>query len=126
MLDLTCPECRAQAVFLRMRWPCYKCPNGHDWRIGALPNGEPLGTLADPELRALRVRAHLSFDRLWQTGLMGRKEAYTWLSRQLGLKREDAHIGRLNAGQCRELLKRIKEHLTPEKLQQAWENQRMG
>lgn len=128
MPDLICPECGEQAeLHHNMRWPCYQCPNGHDWRVGVHPDGvTPLGTLADPELRQLRQDVHSSFDLLWQRGLMTRHEAYRWLARQLALQKDDAHIACLNAMQCRRLLACIQRYLTVDRFHDAMNNQRIG
>ena len=43
----------------------------------------PLGTLANAELRELRKQAHAVFYSLWKTRSMCRGQAYKWLSKQL-------------------------------------------
>lgn len=39
----------------------------------------PMGTLADKNLRCKRIEAHKAFNRLWESGLMSKKQAYRWL-----------------------------------------------
>ena len=39
----------------------------------------PLGTLADSELRNKRIRAHQTFDRIWKSGILTKKNAYRWM-----------------------------------------------
>jgi DNA-directed RNA polymerase subunit RPC12/RpoP len=53
----------------------------------------PVGSLANAKLRALRVTAHQYFDKLHQTGLISKDEAYGWLAFILQLPRSQAHIG---------------------------------
>lgn len=43
------------------------------------------GRLANAELRRCKIEAHRYFDELYKRGLMKRREAYKWLSDQLGL-----------------------------------------
>ena len=60
----------------------------------------PMGTLADPELRRRRVQAHAAFDRLWQSGLMTKRQAYLWLRAKLDLPEQEAHIGKFSILRC--------------------------
>lgn len=61
---------------------------------------EPLGRLANRELRAAKMRAHAAFDPLWREGEMTRDEAYSWLARRLGLKPSNCHIGMFDVAMC--------------------------
>lgn len=67
----------------------YDKPRGKDskrvWRRKHIPAG--------PVVRALRMQAHQSFDRLWKKGSMSRGEAYYWLARQLDCPEHKAHMG---------------------------------
>jgi len=42
-----------------------------------------LGTLANAELRALRMKVHTAFDPLWTSRVITRKEAYITLAKKL-------------------------------------------
>lgn len=46
--------------------------------------------------RALKHKAHLSFDRLWKTGKMTRSEAYQWLAIELGVPASEAHMAAMS------------------------------
>lgn len=77
---------------------------------------EPMGPLANRELRRLRYEAHKVFDRLWQEGIMTKTDAYRWLSSSLCMKGEYAHIGQFSEPYCQktidlanEVLRRIKK-----------------
>ena len=59
-----------------------------------------LGRLANAELRRAKQQAHAAFDPLWQARTMGRKQAYAWLAKQLGLHQVAAHIGEFDVDQC--------------------------
>lgn len=88
----------------RMFWRCVPCgayvgchhPNK---RLG-FKGTEPLGTLANAELRRARNRAHAAFDPIWRSGEMSRTEAYAWLSGQLGLSIDNTHIALLDLDGC--------------------------
>lgn len=64
----------------------------------------PMGTLADKSLRQKRRQAHIALNRLWEQGLMTRKEAYRWLQVQLGLPESEAHIGHFSAYRCEQVI----------------------
>ena len=63
-----------------------------------------MGTLADKPLRQKRRQAHIALNRLWEQGLMTRKEAYRWLQMQLGLPESEAHIGRFSEFRCEQII----------------------
>ena len=65
---------------------------------------KPLGTLADKELRAKRIQAHQIFNRLWESGLMKKWQAYKWMEAKFGLNSEQAHIGKFSEYMCDELI----------------------
>jgi len=103
--DFTCTYCGAP---MRLRendygpwWSCTGWP-GCDARVGAHPDGRPLGTPARAELRRWRRAAHLVFDALWRRDRdnpsppMSRTEAYAWLGRQTAIR----HIAECDEHQC--------------------------
>ena len=65
----------------------------------------PKGTLANRQLRQWRKNAHTLFDTLWKSGKMSRNEAYEWLCEQMGMSREETHIGMFNETQCKQVVK---------------------
>jgi zinc-finger-containing domain len=84
-------------------WICAPC----DAYVGVhrdSPNFEPLGRLANAELRQWKIRAHEAFDPLWESGAMTRHEAYAKLARLMGLEEKDAHIGMFDVQQCRRMI----------------------
>lgn len=69
---------------------------------------QPLGRLANKELRALKKEAHMYFDNLWKVLLkpgltknVARSEAYKWLSEVMKVPLPEAHIGMFDEDQCR-------------------------
>jgi hypothetical protein len=70
----------------------------------------PLGRLANAELRAAKISAHAAFDPLWRSPFPdekfgSRKKAYGWLAEQLGIPRNDCHIGMFDVETCHEVVK---------------------
>lgn len=65
----------------------------------------PMGQLADKKLRSLRQRAHNSFNKLYESGLMTRKEAYIWLADRIMLPAGQAHIAEFGEYYCLEVIR---------------------
>ena len=72
---------------------------------------KPIGTLADPSLRRLRNQAHRFFNRLYESGLMSKGEAYNWLSVLTGMPESMAHIGFMGEYNCRLIIDESKRLL---------------
>jgi ssDNA-binding Zn-finger/Zn-ribbon topoisomerase 1 len=71
----------------------------------------PVGTLANPELRALRKEAHDYFNRLYLTGRMSKDDAYAWLAAILQAPHTQAHIGHLTEYYCTVVIEECKKIL---------------
>lgn len=69
-------------------------------------SGLPLGRLANATLRRLKQAAHAAFDPLWResSAKFDRSDAYTWLASQMGLSRDETHIGMFDEDQCRRVV----------------------
>ena len=65
---------------------------------------EPLGRLANPELRHWKKAAHSAFDKVWESGRMSRAEAYKWLSDKLRIDPGECHIGMFDVGVCKSVV----------------------
>ena len=63
-----------------------------------------LGRLANAELREWKIKAHGYFDPLWKQGVMGRKDAYKWMSEQLNIPPEYTHIGYFSVETCKQIV----------------------
>jgi len=82
-------------------WRCVPC----DARVGCHPETtKPLGRLANGPLRRAKMDAHAAFDPIWQRGEMKRGDAYGWLATQLGIAKEDCHIGMFDLRQCNKVV----------------------
>lgn len=65
----------------------------------------PKGRLANAELRLWKRRAHASFDPIWQSGRIPRRnDAYGWLAKQMGIPRAKTHIGMFDIPQCKQVI----------------------
>jgi len=113
-----CPYCGAHAVLADSAevyhgrdygkiWLCRWCEAWVGVHKGDGQN-RPLGRLANKELREAKRRAHAVFDPLWARKLErdgcskaeARGAGYRWLAQQLGIPREECHIGRFDVEQC--------------------------
>lgn len=61
---------------------------------------EPLGTMANKELRAARMKCHALVDPLWRSGKHGRGYVYARLAKWFG---EDTHVGGSNLATCQQI-----------------------
>lgn len=116
--DLKCPECGGSMQLKRSKYGLfYGCEH---WREGckgthgAYEDGSPLGDPANAATKKDRIQAHRIFDRLWKKdsngkSLMTRSKAYSWMQQAMGLRREEAHIGRFTSKQCNELIALVKK-----------------
>jgi len=74
---------------------------------------EPLGTLANANLREMRKECHKLFDPLWQQKLIPsfgqghRKAACLWLAKQLHIDLSECHIGMFDEELCTKALGHI-------------------
>ena len=64
----------------------------------------PMGTLADRNLRRKRMEAHSELNRLIDSSLMTRKQAYRWIQVQLGLPEPEAHIAKFSELRCQKVI----------------------
>lgn len=81
-----------------------------DARVGCHPGGDkPLGRLANAELRALKMQVHAAFDPIWKEGYMKRGAAYDWLAAQMGLHKNETHVGMFSEDRARIALKVCQE-----------------
>lgn len=95
--------------------PVWLCPNWPqcDSYVGCHKGTHnPLGRMANKELRKAKIAAHAAFDKLWQgRSRSARRRAYGDLARRMGIPKEKAHIGQMNIQQCERVVE-ICEMLT--------------
>lgn len=109
--DVLCFECGSPMV-LRMNrkfkghglfygcqnWP--SCKGIHS----AHPDGTPMGKPADSRTRKARHEVHLAFDPIWRRRYKTRNGAYALLRRELGLTKDECHIGLFDLAMCERAL----------------------
>jgi hypothetical protein len=113
----TCPNCSGpvslmshESVYGRAygEWPwMYKCEDMTcNSSVGLHPyTSIPLGSLANAELRHMRMRAKAAFEPLWKNQIMSRTAAYVWLAGAMNLKTiEECHVGWFDKAQCEEAI----------------------
>ena len=102
----------------RKFWGCSRWPNCKATH-GAHPDGSPVGIPADKETKALRVKAHESFDGLMKKNGVHRGSSYFWLGAMLGIPLhkigEECHIGRFDAETCKQVIQLCAEEKEREK-----------
>jgi len=117
--NVMCPYCAKPAVLADsaevyhgrsygMIWICRPCGA----YVGCHKNSKdhaPKGSLANAELRPLRIAAHAAFDPLWKSGDMKRKEAYAWLKAALDVD-FPIHIGESDVDMCHRIITACANH----------------
>lgn len=103
-------------------WVCDNCGA----RVGSHPNGKPLGTAANAELRRAREHVHEKFDPIWKNAPLencyapdgkengrswaarraaiqgaARVRCYRWLANRMGMSMDDCHIAMMTIEECR-------------------------
>ncbi len=84
-----------------MAYVCIRYPHCDSYVMAKPDTLEPMGELAGPELRRLRRAAHVSFNRIYESGLMTKQDAYRWLANVVQAPMAHAHIGHLGEYYCR-------------------------
>ena len=70
---------------------------------------QPISTLANGKLRALRKETHDCFNQIYEKRIMTKNEAYRWLSQIIQAPCREAHIGRLSEYYCLEVQKKSRQ-----------------
>lgn len=97
------PELHSKAF-----WLCSDC----DAYVGChRGTTRPLGRLADSKLRWAKIRAHNTFDPLWQSYGMSRTDAYAWLARKLKITADQCHVGLFDIGMCNRVVDLCEEFI---------------
>jgi hypothetical protein len=122
-----CPYCGAEVklvggeaiyphrpdLFEKRFWQCAPCQA----YVGCHGNTtEPLGRLANAELRQAKMAAHRAFDPLWreypkEERKERRKGAYAWLSKALNVPPDECHIGMFDEALCRRVVEVCEEKI---------------
>jgi hypothetical protein len=85
LMASNCPTCGAiPAVTITHYGPRRECCGLWSWGEDA--------PLVSAETHAVRIKAHVAFDRLWKSGQMSRSKAYKELAKAMGLHKRDCHM----------------------------------
>jgi len=102
-------------------------------RVAVKPGLHNLRLREKGDIRQWRRWAHHWFDKLWQpdnkgNSMMSREEAYEALSAALGVSIDEAHMGRMDAEECRRVVQWVRpivdrnwESMRPETRERALE-----
>lgn len=122
-MNVVCDYCGQEAVketgeqvyphrpdlYSKTFYSCHPCGA----RIGCHPGtDQPLGRLANAQLRSAKMAAHSAFDPIWKSREMRRSEAYAWLSSELGIEKKDTHIGMFDVDMCLRVIEACKNRKT--------------
>lgn len=107
---MKCPECGSEAKLVESTvvykkdygwlWVCENYPRCNTYCGCHNGTKKPLGMMAGPELRIVRMKVHKRLDRLWKTGQMSRQEAYRWLADEMAIEISKCHVGMFDYEQC--------------------------
>ena len=113
-----CPYCGSDTVYVdssvvygKSYGMIYLCKPCDAWCGVHKGTADPLGRLANAELRDKKKKAHAAFDPLWTRKMnqgvsktVARKLAYAWLASQMELDIKFCHIGLFDEGQCEKVI----------------------
>lgn len=76
-----------------------------DAYVGCHPDTvNPLGRLANADLRKAKQQAHAVFDPIWKSRKKRRTDAYKWLADSMGIAPQNCHIGMFDVDQRRAVI----------------------
>ena len=138
MKNMRCPYC-SSPVHLRSADGIYKnnTENAQLYVCSKYPDCDsyvrvhpgttvPVGSLANAKLRTLRLTAHKHFNKLYETGLMTKKEAYAWLAFILQSPMSQAHIGYQSEYYCNLIIKESDKLISNSKWKLNKKNQQIS
>lgn len=102
----------------------YHCSNGHPSSYVGCHKGtiQPMGVLANAELRKAKSAAHKAFDGLWLNKVMTRPKAYAWLAGQMRLPKSQTHIGMFSVEQCKKVVQLVENYLESKGIENEYIN----
>ena len=118
MHKIICPYCfkparktKGTAVYKYNYGDIYLCKPCNAYVGTNKATGEPLGTLADAELREWRKKAHSVFDQIWKRKFLSRKAAYNWLCYVMGTDKDKTHIAMFDVEQCKKVVEESQKYI---------------
>lgn len=116
--EVICPYCNKPAVYCNnsevygrqcgKSYMCYFCRDCNAY-VGTHNNTyAPLGTMANRELRQMRINTHRAIDGYWKSGLCTRDKIYKLLHQ---IFEKPVHVGSSDMDMCRQIIKATQEKL---------------
>lgn len=136
--EVICPYCGKKAVLRSasylygekriftpetMFYVCSGYPECNAYVSANQKNNRPLGTMADGELRNLRIQAHRALREIWTQGYMTKNSTYHWLSGKLALPEKETHVAMFSTYRCMETI-RLANELLEERKEMEKENKK--
>ena len=95
-----------------LAWVCSGFPECDSYVGCHKGTANPLGRMADKELRFAKIHAHAAFDRLWKAKMRidkcskgrARGAGYEWLAKKLEIPASECHIGMMDTTLCRKVV----------------------
>lgn len=101
--DLPCGDCGARMILRDSKfgkfYGCSQYPSCKGTH-GAHPDGTPLGIPADAATRKSRMSAHAALEDIKSAYGWTTNDTYRWLSKNMGMPRDDVHIGVFTKDEC--------------------------
>ena len=95
---IVCDKCGQEAKTIETRYGIRSsCDPCQVWSWG----GKPMVPKSTHDARKM---AHAAFDVLWKNKIMSRSDAYSFLSKQMGIQKEFCHIAQFNEDQCKKVV----------------------
>lgn len=108
---MDCPNCGGLMLLKTgpygQFWSCWNYPECDI--ICTIGERGKVGPPSDKVTRQARRALHNQFDKLWQSGLITRSEAYTVLSQMLGIRKKHCHIRLFDKETCEKVSAMLKE-----------------
>lgn len=116
--QITCPYCGAPAIYRpasmvhgNNTWQkgthlyvCSQWPDCDSYVTAHKSSHQPMGSLANKNLRHKRIQAHQALEELRQTRHMETWAVYVWIQMKLKLTPDKAHIGMFSEDMCDRLI----------------------
>ncbi|MCD8109307.1 MAG: DUF3268 family zinc-finger domain-containing protein [Clostridiales bacterium] len=117
---LRCPVCGAPARLVeskdvfgknalepdRKMYICSRYKDGCDTYVFAQKGTSiPLGDMAGPEVRNLRIQAHRAINKVEELGIMGKDDIYSYLADRFGYPQGRFHLAQCSYYGCKETVR---------------------
>jgi zinc-finger-containing domain len=128
VMVVSCPYCRIPAKLVddsaiygrsygKKFWLCGTC-GAYVGCHKAGSGDKPLGRLANPELRKLKIRGHELFDAFWRAAVLhrgwskgkARNTAYKWLAKEMNIDPSLCHFGMMGPDRCSRAIRILEAH----------------